>query len=509
MGTVYIDGENLTLEDVEEVALRGARVELSPQVETRVNLCRGFVEGIVKREEVVYGITTGFGKLCQVRIEGNQIGKLQENLIKSHSAGVGRHLSIPETRGMMLLRANLLSKGHSGVRLELIQTLVEILNRGIHPLVPEKGSVGASGDLAPLAHIGLVMIGLGKAEYKRKILDGKVAMERAGIGLLTLEAKEGLALINGTQFMSSIGTLSLLKALRLCKVADIAGAMTLEGALATPTAFDQSFQQVRGYRGQKESADNLRRLVQESQIVEYHKDCGKVQDPYSIRCMPQVHGATREALRSVRSVLEVEINSATDNPLIFPQEGKVISGGNFHGQPVSIFLDLMGIAASALGNISERRIALLMNENESGLPPFLSLESGLHSGFMIAQVTAASLVSENKILAHPASVDSIPTSANQEDHVSMGGVAARKAREIIDNLEYILAIELLASAQAIDLRAPLKPGRGTGEAWRLIRAKVPKLNQDRILAEDIEIVKELIEEGEMVRGVEEKIGRLN
>jgi len=266
---------------------------------------------------------------------------------------------------------------------------------------------------------------------------------------------------------------------------------------------------VRGYRGQKESADNLRRLVQESQIVEYHKDCGKVQDPYSIRCMPQVHGATREALRSVRSVLEVEINSATDNPLIFPQEGKVISGGNFHGQPVSIFLDLMGIAASALGNISERRIALLMNENESGLPPFLSLESGLHSGFMIAQVTAASLVSENKILAHPASVDSIPTSANQEDHVSMGGVAARKAREIIDNLEYILAIELLASAQAIDLRAPLKPGRGTGEAWRLIRAKVPKLNQDRILAEDIEIVKELIEEGEMVRGVEEKIGRLN
>lgn len=461
MGTVYIDGENLTLQEVEEVALKGTRVKLSPQVEPRVNLCRRFVKGIVESEETVYGINTGFGKLCQIRINRDQLSRLQENLIKSHSAGVGRALSIPETRGIMLLRVNLLSKGHSGVRLELIQTLVEMLNLGVHPLVPEKGSVGASGDLVPLAHIGLVPIGLGQAEYKGEILEGKEAMTKAGIGLLSLKAKEGLALINGTQFMSSIGTLSLLKAIRLCKLADIAGAMTLEGVLATPAAFDEGFQRVRDYRGQRESADNLRRLVEVSQIVESHKNCGNVQDPYSLRCMPQVHGATRDALRSVNSVLRVEINSATDNPLIFPQERKVISGGNFHGQPVSLFLDLLGIAVSALGNISERRIALLMNETQSGLPPFLSPESGLNSGFMVAQITAASLVSENKILAHPASVDSIPTSANQEDHVSMGSISARKVREIVDNVENILAIELLASAQGIDLRAPLKPGRGT------------------------------------------------
>ncbi len=509
MGTVYIDGENLTLQEVEEVALKGARVELSPQVEPRVNLCRRFVEGIVESEETVYGINTGFGKLCRVRINRDQLSRLQENLIKSHSVGVGRGLSIPETRGIMLLRVNLLSKGHSGVRLELIQTLVEMLNLGVHPLVPEKGSVGASGDLVPLAHIGLVPIGLGQAEYKGEILDGKEAMTKAGIGLLSLKAKEGLALINGTQFMSSIGTLSLLKAIRLCKLADIAGAMTLEGVLATPTAFDEDFQRVRDYRGQRESAGNLRRLVEVSQIVESHRDCGNVQDPYSLRCMPQVHGATRDALRSVKSTLKVEINSATDNPLIFPQEGKVISGGNFHGQPVSLSLDLLGIAVSALGNISERRIALLMNETQSGLPPFLSPESGLNSGFMIAQVTAASLVSENKVLAHPASVDSIPTSANQEDHVSMGSIAARKAREIVDNVENILAIELLASAQGIDLRAPLKPGRGTEVAWRVIRTVVPKLDQDRILAEDIEKVKKLIKEGEILRRVEEKIGELN
>ena len=495
MKTVSIDGDNLTLEQVEEVALGKASVKIDPKAISKINKCRKYVEKIVDEQKTVYGINTGFGKLCRERISKRDIEKLQENLILSHALSVGPVFSEEEVRAIMLLRANVLAKGYSGVRLELIQTLVDMINKGVLPMIPEKGSVGASGDLAPLAFIALVMMGKGWVFYKGRLMEGRRALKNVGISPLKFSAKEGIALINGTCVMTALGVLSLLKAERLAELADMAGALSLEAALCTPVAFDENIQKVRKYKGQKETARNLINLTRQSQIREFHKACPKVQDPYSFRCMPQVHGAVRDALSYVRSILNIEINSATDNPLIFPDKDKVISGGNFHGEPVALALDFLGIACSELASISERRIAALINPEISGLPAFLIKEPGLNSGFMIAQIVAASLVSENKVLSHPASVDSIPTSNNQEDHVSMGTIAARKSREIVNNIEEVLAIEFLAASQGIDFRAPLKPGIGTGKIYKEIRKTIPPVTKDRLLVGDLVKMKELMRTG--------------
>ena len=492
MKTVSIDGDNLTLEQVEEVALGKASVRIDPKAISKINKCRKYVEKIVDTEKIVYGINTGFGKLCRERISKKDIEKLQENLVLSHALSVGPVFCEEEVRATMLLRANVLAKGYSGVRLELIQTLVDMINKRVHPMIPEKGSVGASGDLAPLAFIALVMMGKGWVFYKGKLMEGRRALKSAGIKPLKFSAKEGLALINGTCVMTALGALSLLKAERLAELADMAGAASLEAALCTPVAFDENIQKVRKYKGQREVARNLINLTRQSQIREFHKACPKVQDPYSFRCMPQVHGAVRDVLSYVRSVLNIEINSATDNPLIFPDEDKVISGGNFHGEPVALALDFLGIATSELASISERRIAALMNPEISDLPAFLTKDPGLNSGFMMAQIVSASLVSENKSLSHPASVDSIPTSNNQEDHVSMGTIAARKTREIVNNTEEVLAIEFLAASQGIDFRAPLKPGIGTGKIYNQIRKTIPPVTKDRLMVGDVVKMKDLM-----------------
>ncbi len=493
MKVVQIDGESLRLKDVEEVAWGRAKVKIAGKAIAKIRKCRKYVEEVIKCGETVYGLNTGVGKLCRVKIKPDEIEKLQKNLILSHAVSFGPVFSVEEIRAIMLLRANVLAKGYSGVRVEVVQTLMHMLNRGVHPMIPEKGSVGASGDLAPLAFIGLVMIGEGWAFYKNKLLTGREALKKARIRPLTLRAKEGLALINGTQVMTAVGALTLLKAEGLADLADMAGALSAEAALCTPAAFDQKIQKVRKFKGQAESAKKLRNLMRNSQIREFHKACPRVQDPYSFRCMPQVHGAVRDSLRYVRDVLEIEINSATDNPLIFPDQAQVISGGNFHGAPVALALDFLGIALSDLANISERRVAALMDPDISDLPPFLVEKGGVNSGLGVLQIAAAALVSENKVLSHPASVDSIPTSINQEDHVSMGTIAARKAREIVNNAEHVLAIEFFCACQGIDFRAPLKPGVGTDKIYKKIRRRVKRVTEDRIMMGDIVKVKELMQ----------------
>jgi histidine ammonia-lyase len=495
MNLVKIDGDNLTLEAVQAVAVCEAKVKIAPKAVSKINKCRKFVEKIVDAEQTVYGINTGFGKLCNQRIARKDIDKLQENLVLSHALGVGPFFSQEEVRAIMLLRANVLAKGHSGVRIELIQTLVDMLNKEVHPIIPEKGSVGASGDLAPLAYMALPLMGRGWVIYQGKIMEGREALRKARIKPIKLSAKEGLSLINGTCVMTAIGVLALLKAERLVEQADMAGAMSLEAALCTPVAFDSNVQKVREYKGQRKSAENMLNLTKGSQIREFHKACPKVQDPYSFRCMPQVHGAVRDSLSHVRSVLEIEVNSATDNPLVFPEQNKVISAGNFHGEPVALVMDFLSMSVSELANISERRVACLLNPETSGLPAFLIKEPGLNSGFMMAQIVAASLVSENKCLAHPASVDSIPTSIDQEDHVSMGTIAARKAREVLKNTEEVLAIEFLAAAQGIDFKSPLKPGVGTHRIHKLIRGSIPTLGKDRLLGADLSRMKDLMRGG--------------
>ncbi|KPL01087.1 MAG: histidine ammonia-lyase [candidate division Zixibacteria bacterium SM23_73_3] len=495
MKQVKIDGDNLTLEDVQAVALHGAKVRIHPKAAAKIKKCRKFVKKIVDTGQTVYGINTGFGSLCNKRISKKDIEKLQENLIVSHALSVGPVFSEEEVRAIMLLRANVLAKGFSGVRLELIQTLVEMINKRVHPMIPEKGSVGASGDLAPLAFMALPLVGKGWVFYQGRLMEGKKAFRKAGVSPLKVSSKEGLALINGTCVMTAIGVLTLLKAERLAELADMAGAMSLEAALCTPTAFDPNVQKVRKHKGQRKSADNLVNLTRGSQIREFHKACPKVQDPYSFRCMPQVHGAIRDTFSYIRSVLEIEINSATDNPLIFPDENKVISAGNFHGEPVALGLDFLSIAISELASISERRIAALINPATSGLPAALTAKPGLNSGFMMAQIVAASLVSENKCLTHPASVDSIPTSMDQEDHVSMGTIAARKAREVVNNTEDVLAIEFLAASQGIDFRSPLKPGIGTGKIHQQIRKRILPVTKDRLLVLDLVKIKELMRRG--------------
>lgn len=508
MPAVVIDGEKLTIEQVEQVALGGALVHLSAKAAEKTQSSRRLVEEILGSKEVVYGINTGLGKLCQVVIPKGQIRRLQKNLVISHASGVGRPLPAQVVRAMMLLRANVLAKGYSGVRLQVIQHLVAMLNERLHPVVPEQGSVGASGDLAPLAHVALALIGRGQATYREKLMSAAGALKKIGLSPLKLQAKEGLALINGTQAMTALGCMALLRAERLAKTADISGGLTLEALLGTPAAFHPRLHRARPHRGQRISARNLRTLVRGSQIVASHRDCPVVQDAYSLRCMPQVHGAARDLFGHVRSILAVEINSATDNPLIFPQENLVLSGGNFHGQPVALAMDALGMGLCALANIAERRVASLMDPNVSKLPPFLAPDPGCNSGYMMAQVTAASLVSENKVLAHPASVDSVPTSANQEDHVSMGMIAGRKATQILENAETVMGIELLCAVQGIDLRASLRPGLGTMAAYRAIRRRIPRLDEDRVLAPDLKRAASLVRGGEVLRAVERVVGKL-
>ncbi|AYO29757.1 MAG: histidine ammonia-lyase [Thermoanaerobacteraceae bacterium] len=510
---VIINGENLTIEDVARIAVKGEAVGLSPGSIERINRSREYVEGIIKKGEIVYGVTTGFGKFCNVIISSEDTRKLQINLIRSHSVGVGEYFPEEIVRAMMLLRINALAKGYSGIRLSTIETLIDMLNKGVTPLVPCQGSLGASGDLVPLAHIALVMMGEGEAVFNSKILPGKIALELAGIKPVVLEAKEGLALINGTQAMSAVGSLALAGAQNLSKVADISGVLSFEALNGIIDAFDEKVQAIRPHPGQNSCARNFMILLEGSRLITRQGQL-KVQDAYALRCMPQVHGAIKDAIKHIRKVLEIEINSATDNPLIFSNEEKVISGGNFHGEPVAINMDYLSIAVSELANISERRIERLVNPylNE-GLPPFLIENGGLNSGLMISQYTAAAIVSENKTLSAPASVDSIPSSANQEDHVSMGTIAARKAMKVVENTVNVLAIELLCAAQAMDFRIQKTGldkalGKGTLAAYEAVREKVPTIVADRPLSDDVRILAGLIKSGELVRRVEKVVGTL-
>jgi len=505
--TVKIDGESLTIEDVNRVARKGEEVKISEDCLEGIKRSRDIVDETLKSNEDVYGINTGFGELANVKIERDKTEQLQENLVLSHASGVGDPFEEEIVRGVMLLRANTLAKGYSGARLEVIQTLVDMLNEEVHPVIPCKGSVGASGDLAPLAHMSLVLIGEGRALYDGKELSGNDAMKKAGLETIELKAKEGLALLNGTQVMTAIGALAVHDSELLLKSAQIASAMSLESLMGTDAVFDRRIHDARPHEGQIACAGNLRKLTKDSDIIRSHKDCDRVQDPYTLRCMPQVYGAARDAISYVRKVINIEMNSANDNPLIF-DNGDVISGGNFHGQPIALAMDFLGSAIAEIGNISERTTDKLMYEEESGLPPFLAKDSGLNSGFMIAQYTAASLVSENKVLAHPASVDSIPTSAGQEDHVSMGLTAARQTRDILNNVEHTVAIELLSAAQGLEFH-DLEPGKGVKAAYNFLRDYVDPLEKDRSLHEDIIRCRDLIHEGEVIESVEDEIGELH
>jgi histidine ammonia-lyase len=509
-------GLPLSLEALEDVARQGRAVAFGQEARTRVARSRAAVEALVAAGDgapLVYGVNTGFGALSETRISPGDVRQLQRNLVRSHSAGVGPDLGIAEVRGMMLLRAQVLALGSSGVRPELVDLLVAMLARRVHPRIPAQGSVGASGDLAPLAHLALTMIGEGEAQIDEgPFLASAEAMKRAGIAPVNLEAKEGLALINGTQYMASLGTLALRDAERLCVVADIAGAMSLEALKGSSRPFDERLHAARPHPGQTTVASNMRALLAESEIMESHSHCGKVQDAYSLRCIPQVHGATRDALSWVRAVLEREVNSVTDNPSVFVDDSgnaEVISGGNFHGQPLALALDLSAIAVAELANISERRVEQLVNPALStGLTPFLAQGSGLHSGFMIAQVTSASLVSENKVLCHPASVDSIPSSAGKEDHVSMGSVSARKLQQVVTNVRNALAIEILTAAAGLDQRAPLLPSRGVSAAHGAVRARVAAFGEDRPLYRDIASAADIVARGDLIAAVEASVGRL-
>lgn len=494
-----IDGDRLTLEALERVA-RGAGepVRLAEGARWRMLRSRAIVEEAVRSGSIVYGVTTGFGRLADVAIPRERILELQLNLIRSHACGVGPPLPVEEVRAVMLMRANVLAKGFSGVRPEIVERLLELLNRGVHPVIPAQGSVGASGDLAPLAHLALVLVGEGEAQFDGRTVSGAEALREVGLEPLVLQAKEGLGLNNGTQVMTAIGALALLGAERAVETADVAGAMSLEGLRGTPDAFHPALQRARPHPGQAASAERLRSLLEGSEIRESHRhNDPRVQDAYALRCMPQVHGAARAGLAYVRSVLEVEANSATDNPLIFPDEegGLVLSGGNFHGQPVAQVLDLLAIALADLASMSERRIERLVNPDLSDLPAFLTPEPGVNSGMMLAQITAAALVSESKVLAHPASVDSIPTGASKEDHVSMGVTAARKARQVLRNTEAVLGIELMCAAQALEFLRPLRPGQGVEKAYAAVRERIAPLGADRVLAPDIEAAAALVRAG--------------
>jgi histidine ammonia-lyase len=489
---VIIDGLRLTLEEFEEVVFHGTLVALSAKARSNMLWSRRVVERIADSEVPTYGVNTGFGKLADRHIGHSQIKTLQMNLIRSHACGVGPALSEAETRGIMLCRANALAKGFSGVRPETVTFLLALLNKKIHPVIPSQGSVGASGDLAPLAHLCLVLVGEGEVWNGGRKIPGKTALLKAGLKPFVPGAKEGLALLNGTQAMLSVGSLCLLEAEALLDTADVAAALSLDALKGTPRAFDERYQRTRPYPGQLKTAANLRKLLADSQIRKSHMDCPRVQDAYSLRCIPQVHGAIRDTLDLARRTFSIELNSATDNPLVFADEGEIISGGNFHGQPLALIMDYMAIALTELSSISERRIERLINPEYGDLPPFLTSDPGLNSGFMMLQVTAAALTSDCKVLAHPASVDSIPTSGNREDHVSMGMGAALKLKQVISNLRKILAIELLCASQGIDFLHPLKPGVGGRKAYRLVRSVSPRLELDRSLAPDIASLETMI-----------------
>ena len=511
MQALHINGNDLTLEAVRAVAVERRPVLLDPDAREAVERARAVVDALVAKDEIAYAITTGVGKLSDVHIKGDQILELQINLVRSHCVGVGEPLSVAETRAMMLFRANSLAKGFSGIRPVTLDTLCEMLNRGVVPIVPSQGSVGASGDLAPLAHLALALIGEGECWGEKGV--GKVssaeAMKKAGIQPVVLEAKEAISLINGTQAMLAVGALSLLAAETLVDSGDVIASLSLDALKGTDAAFDDRIHKARPHAGQVHTAANLRKLLEGSQIRESHRECGKVQDAYSLRCIPQVHGAVRDALAYCRSVFEIEANSAVDNPLVFAKnakrvagqwdgQGDVVSGGNFHGEPVAFALDFLAIALCALAGISERRLERMVNPSLSeGLPPFLAPGAGLHSGFMMAQVTAAALVSENKIYAHPASADSITTSGNKEDFVSMGMTGAIKLKRVVENTRNVLAIEAMAAAQAVDFLAPLKPSKRGQAAQAVIRSVSPPIEKDRVMSGDFARLSELIAGGKL------------
>jgi histidine ammonia-lyase len=502
-------GERLSIDDVVAVA-RGDQVELSPAARERMAAARSVVEAKVQAGETVYGVSTGLGSLANVRLAPEEVRRLQHNLLRSHAVGTGRPLDEWEVRAMLLLRAHVLALGHSGVRPEVADRLVAFLNEDVLPVVPEQGSLGASGDLAPLAHLALPLVGEGEVSFEGERMPGWMALERLGVEPLALEPKEGLSLINGTQGMLAVGILAAERARVLAMSADIAAAMSIEAALGTDRPFDARLQVLRPHPGQGASAANLRRLLAGSGIIASHRDSPHlVQDGYSLRCAPQVHGAFRDVLSFARGVLEIEMSSVSDNPIVLPDDGEVVSGGNFHGQPVASALDALAAATVALASISERRLYRLLDPSTSNsLPAFLVEHSGMNTGFMIVQYSAASVVSESKTLAHPAGVDSIPSSAGQEDHVSMGMTAARHARDCVTNAEFVVAAEVMAAAQGIDLRRPLTPGEGTAAAHRAVREDIAFLTEDRALKADLDEAVELVESGALVEAVEAAIGPL-
>lgn len=517
MANLVLDGESLTIEDVYRAARSDVRVTYSSAAKKRMLASRELVDQWVKNNEVVYGITTGFGEFSNVTIAAEDLEQLQENLILSHAAGAGDPLPPEVVRAMMLLRMNTLAKGYSGIRWETMEFLRDYFNAGIVPIIPSRGSMGSSGDLVQLSHLVLTMMGKGRVLYRGASMDADLALKKIGLQPLNLQAKEGLALINGTQMMTGYAALAVYEAQRLCKAADVAAGMSLEALRGSDTAFDARIHALRPFRGQRESAENVRKLMKGSEIRESHRfNDPRVQDAYSLRCVPQVHGASRDAIRYVWEVISVEINAATDNPLIFPREKAHLEGGNFHGQPVALALDFLAIALSELANISERRTERMINGMLSGLPRFLTTQGGLNSGLMVAQYTAASLVSENKVLAHPASVDSIPTSANQEDHNSMGSISALKVWQILHNVQTVIAIEMMVAAQGIEFsrihpssHKRMKAGKGVQAAFAAIRKHIVRLDRDRVLFNDIQKSLALLRDGTILEAVERAVGALN
>ncbi len=516
MRKLILDGDSLTIPEVYLAATLPSSVTFSPVAVRRMKASRSLVEEWVKNKEVIYGVTTGFGEFSNVTISEEDVERLQENLIFSHAAGAGDPLPPEVVRAMMLLRMNALAKGYSGIRLETMQFLRRVFDAGIVPVIPSRGSVGSSGDLVQLAHLVLALMGKGKVLYRAVTMDAILALKKVGLKPLKLTAKEGLALINGTQMMTAYAALAAYEARMLCKHADIAAGMSVEALKGTDTEFDVRIHKLRPFEGQRVSAANVRKLMRSSEIRESHRrDDPRVQDAYSLRCVPQVHGASRDAIDYVWEVVSIEINSATDNPLIFPKERQHLEGGNFHGQPIALALDFLAIALSELANISERRIDRMVNGMLSGLPRFLTAHGGLNSGLMVAQYTAASLVSENKVLAHPASVDSIPTSANQEDHNSMGSIGALKVWQILHNVQTVIAMELMVAAQGIEFsrihpmtRKIMKAGKGVEAAFRAVRKYIPRLENDRVLFGDIQQSLRLLRESKVLTAVEKVVGKL-
>ena len=513
--TLQIDGRSLTLDKIETFLNTSLAIALSTEAKKRITKARRLIDKWVKNDEVIYGVTTGFGEFANIKISHNEIEQLQENLIVSHSAGVGDNLPPYIVKIMMLLRVNALARGHSGIRLSTLELLISMINNNIIPVIPSQGSVGSSGDLAPLSHLVLAMIGKGNVQiYKNvmkddpakiKVVDAKTALKKFGLTPVKLAAKEGLALINGTQMMTAFGAYICIHAKQLIKNADIAAALTHEALRATDKAYDLRLHQLRPFPGQITTARNMLALIKNSEIRKSHfANDPRVQDSYSIRCIPQIHGASRDTIDFVSSRIEIELNSVNDNPLIFPDEGDHLEGGNFHGQPVALSMDFLAIALSELANVSERRIERTINGSLSSLPRFLTEHGGLNSGYMIAQYTAASLVSENKVLSHPASVDSIPTSANQEDHNSMGSISARKCFQILKNVQTVIAIEMLTASQGIEFLKPLKCGLGTSAAYSAIRKHVPALKKDRVLYKDIDKILLMVKSGEILKAVEKR-----